>query len=183
MKQCSLIILTFMTLYSYGQNTLTPKPRIHELVIKRENGAIGKPFPSFTTYYQDKVFSNQNLKGKTVFINFWSESCPPCIAEFDGLNELYDSLKGNKDFEFISFTFETPEKIKEITEKYKIQYKIFSIKKEECYRLNQNMGFPTNIIIGPNGIIKLLRTGSTLDSEKVKNIIFTEYYPTMLNIL
>ncbi|MBK7308888.1 MAG: TlpA family protein disulfide reductase [Chitinophagaceae bacterium] len=175
MKQYSLIILIFMSLNSYGQISLTPKPRVYESVIKIQNGATGKPFPSFTTYYQDKVFSNQNLKGKTVFINFWFASCPPCISEFDGLNELYDSLKGNKDFEFISFTFETPEKIKEITEKYKIQYKIFSIKKEECYRLNQNMGFPTNIIIDPNGIIKLLRTGGPLESGKVKNIIFTEF--------
>jgi len=41
------------------------------------------------------------LKGKVVFLNFWTTWCPPCIAEMPSINRLYEKLKENKDLVFV----------------------------------------------------------------------------------
>jgi thiol-disulfide isomerase/thioredoxin len=33
------------------------------------------------------------LRGKVVFLDFWSQSCPPCIAGLPHIQELYNKLK------------------------------------------------------------------------------------------
>lgn len=45
--------------------------------------------------------STDNFRGKIVFINFWASWCPPCRAEMPSVNELYQKLKDNPDFEFV----------------------------------------------------------------------------------
>src|SRR5438309_8280297 len=86
------------------------------------NEAIGKPFPAFVAANEQGSINNDSLKGKVVLINFWFEGCHPCIAEFDALNELAEKLKPNKDFEFISFTWDNAETIQRVKEKYQLQF-------------------------------------------------------------
>ncbi len=35
-----------------------------------------------------------DFKGKVVFLNFWSTTCAPCIAEMPGIERLQESLEG-----------------------------------------------------------------------------------------
>lgn len=42
-----------------------------------------------------------DLKGKIIFLNFWTTWCPPCRAEMPSLNKLYQSFKTDKDIVFI----------------------------------------------------------------------------------
>jgi thiol-disulfide isomerase/thioredoxin len=185
MKQYLLILFTFLSIYSFGQQSTNVKPEmnIDSFMRAHQTEAIGKPFPLFTASFKNKVFTNQNLMGKIVFINFWFASCAPCIAEFDALNELYEKFKTNRNFEFISFTYETPETIKELSEKYKIKYKVISIKQEDCYRLNQNSGFPTSIMLDKKGTIKVITFGGSLDKAVARDIIFSEFYPKLMTEL
>ncbi len=78
----------------------------------KEKNTIGKQFPGFFAK-NNQTLNNSTLNGKVVFINFWFELCSPCIAEFEGLNSLYNNFKDQKDFQFISFTFENSERYKE----------------------------------------------------------------------
>lgn len=41
------------------------------------------------------------LKGKVVFLNFWTTWCPPCIAEMPSVNRLYNKFKNNKNVVFV----------------------------------------------------------------------------------
>jgi len=41
------------------------------------------------------------LRGKVVFLNFWTTWCPPCIAEMPSVNRLYNKLKNNKNVVFV----------------------------------------------------------------------------------
>ena len=153
---------------------------------ERENSnreLINKPFPAFSVLDNITTIDNNYLKGKTIFVNFWFEACPPCIAEFDALNKMYNKLKDKRNFEFISFTYETKEKIEEIKRKYKIQYKILSISREECYRLNNNNGFPTNMIVDSLGLIKYLISGGSIDKDKARELIMNTIYPEILKNL
>ena len=90
----------------------------NRMIAKKKRDAIGTKFKEFNGIINGKPFSNIQLSGKTVFMNFWFASCTPCIAEFPYLNELYVNLQDSIHFELVSFTFESPEKIQEIKSQY-----------------------------------------------------------------
>lgn len=139
----------------------------------KEKAAVGRPFPQFAANNGKETINNKSLKGKVVLINFWFEGCHPCLAEFDALNELYVKLKGNKDFELISFTWDNAEAIKRVKGKFKLQFKVFPISNKECYRLNQNNGFPTSLVLNRSGRIAYLVSGGNADKDKAREFVMT----------
>jgi peroxiredoxin len=185
MRRCLVISFILLTAHSFAQQQalMSEGINIDSLYKAMQAEAVSEPFPLFTTRYKGGNFTNENLKGKTVFINFWFAACTPCMAELNELNNLYDTLKSDKKFEFISFTFESPEVIKRIKKKYNIHYKILALESDDCLRLNRNAGFPTSIIIDSNGTIKFFKIGGSLDKEEINKTIFTEYYPVILKEL
>jgi len=50
---------------------------------------------------EGKRVTEDNLKGKVVFINFWASWCPPCRAEMSSINELCKKLKDDERFVFL----------------------------------------------------------------------------------
>jgi len=48
-----------------------------------------------------KIVDLGNLKGKVIFLNFWATWCPPCLAEMQGINKLYERFKDDEDVVFI----------------------------------------------------------------------------------
>ena len=79
-----------------------------------EKEYVGQKAPSFSLNDLSRVnFSNENLKGKTVVINFWFIKCKPCIQEMPSLNRIVKKYRDRKDIVFLSVTFD---KAKELTE-------------------------------------------------------------------
>ena len=115
-----------------------------------------------------KIYTIDSLKGKVSFLNFWFESCAPCIAEFDALNALYQKYKNNKEFLFLSFTFESPEAIDRIIKQYHLEYPILRLEREDIYRLIFNLGFPTNMITGKSVVVRFIKCGGATLKEKVQ---------------
>ena len=175
MKSIFLFSFLFLVLFSFAQTDTTKK-----IPVFRETQVIGKPFPLFYVKSGNATWTNDSLKGKVVFINFWFENCPPCVAEMGPLNELYQKLKGHPNVAFLSFSFESQEKLKALKTKYNIPYTVATINHGECYRLNQDHGFPTSIILDKNGVIKFLKTGGYIDKEKVHKFITEEIYKKIL---
>jgi thiol-disulfide isomerase/thioredoxin len=141
---------------------------------------IGKPYPSFSIQNNQKLLTNETLLGKVIFINFWFEACPPCIAEFEALSHMYERLKDSVDVAFISLTFENPEVIKRVREKYGLSFPIYTISMEECKQLNLNNGYPTNIIVDKKGIITALHVGGATSKEEAKKFIDQEIYTKII---
>lgn len=132
---------------------------------------IGKTVSTFSYKgFDGTLYCSKSLPGKITFINFWFEACEPCIAEFNALNELYLAYKGDNRFRFISFTFENQETIKKIVAKYKLDFPIISISNEDCYRLNYNMGFPTNIIFDKKATVKHLFSGGARIPKEANDV-------------
>jgi cytochrome oxidase Cu insertion factor (SCO1/SenC/PrrC family) len=176
MKATFFLIVAFFSLNSFGQQPAV-EMNIDSILRAQETEAIGKQLDSFTVFDHGEKFSNKNLAGKTVFINFWNTTCAPCMAELAEFNHLYDTLKSNSNFEFISLTFDPPNVAERIRKKYAINYKIFSISIAECGRLSRDMGYPVSMIVDSKGRIQFCTTGGSMDDEEIRQRIFTEYYP------
>lgn len=144
---------------------------------KKNRASTGKPLPQFSVISNGKNYSNKKIKGKVVFINFWFAACAPCIAEMNELNKLYECFSKNKNFDFISFTFEDSNEIAIIKKRYNIHYNIISISQDECYRLNNNNGFPTSIILDNKGVVKFIHPTDELKKAEIKKYFTTKIYP------
>ncbi|MEQ1677280.1 MAG: TlpA disulfide reductase family protein [Chitinophagaceae bacterium] len=120
--------------------------------------AAGKPFPLFKWIdINGNLFSNDQLKGKTVVLNFWHTSCIPCIAEMPLLNKLVEKYSGDK----VVFIGIAPNSKQELTG---------FLKKKE-FRYNQVPGidgkaffspfpgWPVHVVLNGEGIIQLCVLG------------------------
>jgi thiol-disulfide isomerase/thioredoxin len=101
-------------------------------------------------------------------MNFWFETCSPCIAELGALSDLFGKYKDNPNFLFLSFTIDNAEVAKKAVEKYDIPFFVCPVSREEASRMNFGMGFPTNIVINSEKKIEFFKTGGSVDEEKVK---------------
>ena len=113
-------------------------------------------------------YSKDSLRNKVTFINFWMENCAPCLAEFGVLNELFNKYKDDKRFLFISFTYESKENALRVVNEYKLQYPVICLSREDIYRLNFTLGFPTNLISDRSASIKFIKCGGFDKMEKAK---------------
>lgn len=177
-----LVVLLFAGMVLWGctkaQQTMKASTGMDydSLMKAREQQAVGQKLANFAATYNHKLFTNEDIAGKTVFINLWFAACPPCMAEMEALNHLYDSLKSNAHFEFISFTYDPQPVIDSVIKRYHIQYKILQVTPQDCYRLNLNNGFPASLIVDGKGIIKLLKVGGYENNEKAQADEFAQYY-------
>jgi thiol-disulfide isomerase/thioredoxin len=120
------------------------------------------------TTMDGKIFTQDSLKNKVTFINFWFEHCAPCVAEFDALNSLYNKYRNNPGFQFISITYEKNQDIKRIAKKYHMDYPVISVESDKIYQLIYNLGFPTNIIVDQSGKISFMISGGSLEKERIQ---------------
>jgi cytochrome oxidase Cu insertion factor (SCO1/SenC/PrrC family) len=180
------LLLTCCSLFFYGQDTAGKMREFDYEQYKKNQSAkyTGKPFREFEVQAVDKKrFSKADLQDKIVFVNFWFETCTPCIAELDGFNQLHDSLKSNQHFLFLSFTFDPDSTVRKVKSKYNIGYPVFHIDKNECYRLNFDNGFPASFVLDRNGIIQYAKMGGLADKQKATAELMKEVYPEILKLL
>ncbi len=137
---------------------------------------IGKtvPFSTLTTLDHEKIDFHA-LKGKIVFINLWFKSCPACMSEMQGLNELYQKYHGEKTL-FLMITFESPEVIREIAAKYHLKYQMVRVKNStlQHWSIAQH-GFPNCVLVDPQGKIRAAIGGSN-QNEKIAARQLMEYF-------
>jgi len=71
-----IVFIFIMYLALFSKNTKIP-----------ESPLLGKTAPSFTLKtFDNKTISLDNLKGKSIVLNFWSSWCIPCKNETSALN-------------------------------------------------------------------------------------------------
>lgn len=136
------------------------------------------PFEAAT--YQRKKIRPEDLKGTVYVLNFWFISCPPCIAELDGFNEIVEQYEGRKDIRFLAITFNEPDLLEEeFFPNYTFKFEIIPDAKElifEDFRIRS--GFPTTFLVDRNGIIRKVFSGGSTDeataSAEVKELLIPE---------
>ncbi|MBI2729871.1 MAG: TlpA family protein disulfide reductase [Sphingobacteriales bacterium] len=160
-----------------------PKNMYCQAIVEADSGAIEKYKEALKKYIgkesvdfvikgsNGKSVSKKDLVGKVTFMNFWFESCPPCVAEFDALNRVYNEFKGQTKFQFVSFTFENKEAVERVTKKYALEFPIYYTSYEKCSLLNFNQGYPTNIIFNEKGQIIYFNAGGPTTNSEANKII------------
>lgn len=175
MKLFTSIALLVFTLSALGQRS------IEEIRYAHREKYIDKKFPEFSVKaINSESFSNSNFKGKVVFINFWFESCAPCIQKIEGLNQLFEKLKNDTNFVFVSFTFENYQTIESFKKRLGIEYNIYHMESKQCDTIC--CGYPTTFILDRNGTTRFLFTGGFPTKEEATSEILTEIYPNILKL-
>ena len=144
----------------------------------------GKKFQAFIARDDEGNFiSGENIREKIVFINFWFESCAPCVSEFGNLEALYQKYKQQKDFEFISFTFEDDSIILKTKQTYHLNFPICHISKDSCRLLTFNIeGYPSNYILNKKMQVEFANIGGPTDKNQIE-LLFKYEYEAHLNRL
>ena len=142
---------------------------------------LNKPAPNFysKTAKGDSI-SEDVLKGKITLVNFWYYGCVPCIAEIPALNRISNHYSSDTNIQFLSFFMDSI--FVRANELY-CQSRVLStdtlLMKPQKIDLNFThipnsnsikndfyvSGFPTNMVIDRNGIIREIFVGANPDNE------------------
>jgi len=118
---------------------------------------IGSKAPSIATSntYDGKAFELANLKGKYVVLDFWGTWCGPCMAGMPDMKKLNEQYKSKLAIVGIAKeSNDNPAKWKSTIENDALNWQHIINKKDEDYVSRYNVqGFPTKIIISPEGKI------------------------------
>ena len=132
---------------------------------------IGKELPAYSLVGRSgKTYTNEDLKGKVVFFNFWSVNCGPCVMEIPVLNKLYLSYKDNEDVVFISILADKEEALEKFLAggliKKRIAYDVVpdsKAKMKDTFKLIK--GYPTNLFVDREGKIFMRTYGGIVDPK------------------
>uniref|UniRef100_UPI003D7FD961 TlpA family protein disulfide reductase n=1 Tax=Pedobacter sp. TaxID=1411316 RepID=UPI003D7FD961 len=163
---------TYVRSEDNGQRLIFQKNNSKDInvVLEKPSTQAGHFAPEITGInLQDrKLVSLATLRGKYVFVDFWSTSCGPCIADFPALVKLYNSYDKAK-IEFIGMADERQKgKVKELLDNYKIKWPtLISNIQTSLYKGYHISFYPTSFLIAPDGkIVKL-----DLRSSELKNVL------------
>jgi peroxiredoxin len=113
---------------------------------------------------EGKQFKLSDLKGKVVVLNFWFQACPPCIAEIPALNKLREEYE-SADVVFIALGRDSAPSIINFLNNNAFAYHQVS----GDYKLDRDYcilaGYPTNLVIDKNGIVRQIFSGGAIDSK------------------
>src|SRR5260370_37944046 len=87
--------------------------------------------------------------GKVVFLNFWSTTCAPCIAEMPGIEKLQASMK-NERVAFLAVTYEDGQTVRDFLKKVPLRVPIY-LADQDSPGSCRVMGVPTAYILDRNG--------------------------------
>lgn len=108
----------------------------------------------------------KDVKRKVVFLNLWATWCPPCIAEFQGIQNLYDDYKDK--VEFIMVSSESPKIIQKFLNNKGYQIPVFNPLTNYPNEFNAR-SIPRTYIIDKNGYVVVDKKGAAnWNSAKIR---------------
>ena len=120
-----------------------------ELTVKLADGSTYQ-----LTDLQGNPIRLADLRGKGVWINFWTTWCPPCQAEVPILRELSERYR-DPGLELIAISVQetSPADIAAYADRYQLRYTIGFDGLGTIFHEYKAYGLPTQIFIDPNGVI------------------------------
>jgi peroxiredoxin len=175
MKQLLAIVVFILSAFIlYAQDNCFSKCRenfdkstipVPERNMQILQGLMGCKAPDFKVKSIEGVeLSLTQLKGKVIVINFWFEGCAPCITELPALNRLKEEYE-SKDVVFIAFGRDNTVSIKDFLKTRTFNYHIVSSDYDLVDEFCIIGGWPTNMVLDKNGILRQIFSGGHVDEK------------------
>lgn len=112
-----------------------------------------------------------DYRGRTVIIDFWATWCPPCIFQVPELNKFWAEHESAGDVMVIGVAVdvEGAEVVSPWAEEQGVAYRIV-IGDEELARKFGAVGFPTLVIVRPDGSIDSRHVG-LIEAEELEGLV------------
>ena len=118
---------------------------------------IGKPFPEFKVKdTAGKEWTNTDVVGRPMVLNFWYTGCGPCIREMPELNKWMEVYP---DVTYLATTFDSAALIKKIVESRPF---LFTQIADDLFFFEtfHVSGMPVTILVDKKGIIRHIEQGT-----------------------
>ena len=175
----AVVVLVAITtpLNGSGDGPGTVDPRATSFIISSpppEGLRVGASAPELTvrlgngsTYQLADLHGNPirlaDLRGKAVWINFWTTWCPPCQSEVPILRELSERYR-DRGLALIAISVQetSPADVQAYADRYQLGYTIGFDGSGTIFHEYKAYGLPTQIFIDPTGVIASI-VGAPLD--------------------
>jgi peroxiredoxin len=114
---------------------------------------IGLPAPDFTVQDSDHTVRLNDLKGKTVILNFWTSWCEPCKEEMPSLAQLQKQMAPKITVLGVS-TDDSPSAYHSFLKQYNIDFLTVNDPGKQSSDLYGTTGQPETFIIDPSGVVR-----------------------------
>jgi peroxiredoxin len=127
--------------------------------------------PDFSlTTSEGENISLENLHGKVVMLDFWGTWCGPCVASVPSLRELNKRYSKDPSFVMIGISSDgDEEKWRTFTAREKMVWRQYLDRERQVIRAFAVRGYPTYIVIDPEGVIRYRGLGMTFEKEAALN--------------
>ena len=143
---------------------------------KEESVQIGQPAPEIAAFdLQGNKASLSDWQGKTVLINFWSETCGACIAELRTLQQWAEKYPNQVQLVAMNIDGEKAD-TQAIVTKRQLTLPIFKDQMKITAERYQLVGTPTSFVIDPSGKV-IYKFEGLLPEEELQRL----FTPTKIN--
>ncbi len=105
------------------------------------------------------AISMSELKGKTVYVDFWASWCAPCLKSLPLYNAMYEKYQ-DQGLEVVAINVDNPvEDGLDFLLDTPLDFLIPSDPDGETAELFQVIGMPTSYLISPDGTVELVHMG------------------------
>ena len=143
---------------------------------KEESAQIGQPAPEIAAFdLQGNKASLSDWQGKTVLINFWSETCGACITELRTLQQWAEKYPNQVQLVAMNIDGEKTD-TQAIVTKRQLTLPIFKDQMKITAERYQLVGTPTSFVIDPSGKV-IYKFEGLLPEEELQRL----FTPTKIN--
>lgn len=153
--------------------TTLEKESYNNMLAELKKSMISETAPSFALLdLEGKKVSLQDLKGKTIILDFWATWCGPCLASFPGMQKMVTKYKDNPDVKFLFVdTWESGDnkekKAQEFIESNKYTFHVIMDNDNEVVAQYGVNGIPTKFIIDKEGKVRFKSMGFNGSDDKL----------------
>lgn len=166
-------ILAKVDAKKYGTNDFYVS--IRDRIEGAKRTSAGKKCPEIATSdsFDGKMFTSESMKGKYMLIDFWGTWCGPCMAGIPKMKAFRDKHADKVQLLSIS-NDKVVAKWKSVITQMQMDWPNILIGSDEKNYVNKFnvQGFPTKILVSPDGIILYRESGENDDFyEKLEKLI------------
>lgn len=124
-----------------------------------EEGDLAPVFTLPDIVEGNPAISLEDLRGKTVYVDFWASWCAPCLRSMPLINELYNKYQ-DQNFEVIAINVDDPiEDGQDFLLDTPLDFLIAADTDNTVLNHFEVTGMPTSFLIDKEGVVRMVHMG------------------------